>query len=135
MEKIRVGSAVIVEKDGKILLGRRGKEPDFGAIIIPGGGVDMYEDFRETAKREILEEAGIEITNLRQLGAYQIIRAEKQEHRVIIYWQADWKSGEVKSSSDLLDAKFYTRKELQVELKNDKIKGITFDVLKDAKWI
>ena len=130
----RVGSVVIVEKDGAILLGKRGKEPGYGALIIPGGGVKEYEDFADTAHREILEEAGIEITNLRQFKTYQIIEPEKQ-HRVIIYWHADWKSGEPTPSSDLLTAKFYTREEIAAEVANGNIHGITLDVLTDTGLI
>jgi 8-oxo-dGTP diphosphatase len=130
MPNIRVGSAVMVEKNGKLLLGVRGKEPGYGALIIPGGGVDLYEDFADTAHREIREEAGIEITNLRQFKTYQVIEPDKQ-HRVIIFWKADWASGEVNPSSDLLAAKFYSKDEIA----SSDINGITLEVLKDAGWI
>jgi ADP-ribose pyrophosphatase YjhB (NUDIX family) len=130
---IRVGSAVMVEKDGCLLLGVRGKEPGYGNLIIPGGGVDLYEDFKETAAREIREEAGIEIKNLRQFKTYQLIERDK-EHRVIIFWKADWASGELRPSSDLLSAKFYNREEIASEIVKGAIRTITLEVLKDAGW-
>ena len=135
MANIRVGSAVMVEKDGKLLLGKRGKEPAYGTMIIPGGGVGQYEDFADTAHREIREEAGIEIKNLRQFGTYQIIDPSAENHRVIIYWRADWADGEPTPSSDLLSAKFHTRDEIAAEVAAGNITGVGLSVLKDAGWI
>ena len=135
MPNIRVGSAVLVERDGKILLGARGKEPGYGNIIIPGGGVNLYEDFRNTAHREIMEEAGVEITNLRQIGAFQIIDPEHEQHRVIIYWHADWASGEPTPSSDLLTAKFWSRAEIASGVAAGTINTITLDVLTATGWV
>jgi ADP-ribose pyrophosphatase YjhB (NUDIX family) len=135
MANIRVGSAVMVERDGKLLLGERGKEPGYGNLIIPGGGVDLYEDFALTAAREIREEAGIEIKNLKQFRTFQIIEPDVQ-HRVIIYWRAEWESGELVPSSDLLSAKFYSREEIAAEVaQGGLINGITLDVLKAAGWV
>ncbi|MCL2331451.1 MAG: NUDIX domain-containing protein [Proteobacteria bacterium] len=135
MANIRVGSAVMVEKDGKLLLGRRGKEPDYGALIIPGGGVNIYEDFADAARREIREESGCEIKNLRQFGVYQIINPDKENHRVIIYWRADWAGGTPAPSSDLLSARFYTREELRTEAASGNLRGVGLDVLRDAGWL
>jgi len=134
MANIRVGSAVMVERDGKLLMGKRGKEPAYGTLIIPGGKVELFEDFAETARREIREEAGIEIKNLRQFGTYQIIEAPEQ-HRVIIYWRADWAGGEPVPSSDLLTAKFYTREEIAAEVAAGNIGSVSLEVLRDAGWV
>ena len=135
MINIRVGSAVMVEKDGRLLMGIRGQEPAYGTLVIPGGKVELFEDFADTAHREIREEAGIEITNLRQFGVYQIINKDIDQHRVIIYWRADWASGELVPSSDLLTAKFYTREEIAAEVKAGKIQGVSLEVLKDSGWV
>jgi ADP-ribose pyrophosphatase YjhB (NUDIX family) len=125
----------MVEKDGMLLLGRRGKEPAYGTMITPGGGVEQFESIADTARREIKEETGLEIKNLRQFGVYQIIRPETGEHRVIIYWRADWKSGEPAPSSDLLTAKFFTREEIKSEFDAGNITGVMKEVLCDAGWL
>ena len=131
---IRIGCATMVEKDGKLLLGVRGKDPGRGNLIIPGGGVDLYERLEDTARREIREEAGVEITNLRQFGTYQLIE-ENVQHRVIIFWTADWKSGELAPSSDLESASFFSREEIADEVAKGTINSIILEVLKDAGWI
>ena len=135
MAKIRVGCATMVERGGKLLLGVRGKEPDYGNLVIPGGGVDIFEDFHETARREILEETGIVIKNLEQFGVRQIIKPERDYHTIIIYWTAQYQSGELKPSDDLLDAKFYSKREIEDAVEQGKLYGVNVDVLKDAGWI
>lgn len=137
MANIRIGCATMVVRDGKVLLGKRGKEPGYGALVIPGGGIDLYEKFEDTAKREIKEETGLEIKNLKQFGVYQIINQEKENHRVIIYWQAEYKGGELTPASDLLDAKFYSSEEIKKEIDAGNLsKGdASWQVLKDAGWL
>ncbi|HSW80349.1 MAG TPA: NUDIX hydrolase [Candidatus Saccharimonadales bacterium] len=59
-------SAIIISKDGKILLGK--KDPkrqiyDLDCWHIPGGGVDDGETLEEGLRREMLEEVGIDIND------------------------------------------------------------------------
>lgn len=62
------GCGVIIENDkGEILLQKR---RDNGCWAIPGGSMEIGEKFTEVAKRELLEEAGIEIGELELFGIY-----------------------------------------------------------------
>ncbi len=59
------GSAVLCEKDGKILLVRQFRYPYKQEILeIPAGKLNANEDPMETAKRELLEEGGLIATKL-----------------------------------------------------------------------
>jgi len=51
-------TVIIVEKDGKILLTRRGDEPEKGKWAVPGGHLDAGESFSQAAQREANEEVG-----------------------------------------------------------------------------
>jgi 8-oxo-dGTP diphosphatase len=51
--------AIVVGKKG-ILLARRDKPPGKGLWSIPGGGVEIGENQKESVFREVLEETGIE---------------------------------------------------------------------------
>jgi mutator protein MutT len=72
-EKKRVGAGlgVILEKDGKILLGMRHPDPDkagsafrsAGEWCLPGGKIEFGETLEEGASREVKEETGITIKN------------------------------------------------------------------------
>jgi ADP-ribose pyrophosphatase YjhB (NUDIX family) len=57
----KVAAAVLAEKDGKILLVRRVNTPHQGFWTLPAGFVDGAEDPRAAARRECLEETGLEI--------------------------------------------------------------------------
>ncbi len=57
-----VGVAVVViDKDGRVLLGRRSAGGNVGEWCIPCGYVEWGEDIREAARREFSEETGLEV--------------------------------------------------------------------------
>ena len=66
--KPRVGCAIMLMKDGKVLLGKRHDDPEKadsrlhgeGTWTMPGGGMDFHENPKDCARREALEETGIE---------------------------------------------------------------------------
>lgn len=70
----KVATAVVVEVDGGIVLGRRSIEPGYGLWCLPGGFVNDDEDPAAAAIRECLEEisAQVEITGL--IGVYHIAK-------------------------------------------------------------
>jgi|SRR3989344_2133282 len=85
-EKKRVGAGlgVILEKDGKILLGMRHPDPDkadsafrsAGEWCLPGGKIDWGETLEEGAIREVKEETGIIIKNPQVISVHNC----KNEH-------------------------------------------------------
>ena len=134
MKSIRVGCAGLIFHDNKLLLGVRGKEPNYGKWILPGGGVNFGESFEDTLTREINEECNIEIDNFSFFKTYQLINLPN-EHRIIIYLKAKYVSGNLKAQSDLLDVKFLSKDEIQVLFKQNKISNFVVEVLKDLEWL
>jgi 8-oxo-dGTP diphosphatase len=108
----RVGSAVfVVDEHGRLLLGRRDKEPHRGKWVLPGGKVEPFESIEDAARRELLEETGLEIEIDRTVDVVQIIDPP-HEHRVIVYTHASPVRGTVSGSSDLSSARFFARAEV-----------------------
>lgn len=83
----------MVMKDGKVLLGRRKGSHGAGEYSWPGGHMEYMESFEQCAKREVMEEAGIEIENVRFLRLMNL-KVYAPKHYVDIGLIADWKSGE-----------------------------------------
>ncbi len=73
-EKKRIGAGfgvIIINNEGKVLLGRRHPDPDkadsafrsAGEWSLPGGKLDWGESFEEGAIREVKEETDLDITD------------------------------------------------------------------------
>jgi 8-oxo-dGTP diphosphatase len=92
----KIGVGVCVIRDNKVLLGKRKGSHGGGSWSFPGGHLELNEDIEACAKREVLEEAGIKIKNLK-LGTFTNDIFEKEEkHYVTLYVVAEYDSGEVK---------------------------------------
>jgi 8-oxo-dGTP diphosphatase len=77
-KKIGAGFGVILERNGKILLGKRHPDPDkadsafrsAGEWSLPGGKLDWGETFEDGAIREVKEETGIMIKDPRVISVH-----------------------------------------------------------------
>ncbi len=59
---------VYARRDDEVLVMRRNKEPNLGLWVAPGGKVEVGESPYETARREMLEETGLLVDDLRLRG-------------------------------------------------------------------
>ncbi len=59
--------AILVDENGKILVGRRNADPKKGKLNLPGGFVDPDETFEEAIRRELKEELGLDSSDYRGL--------------------------------------------------------------------
>ena len=60
---------------------------------IPGGHREYGESWEECAKREVLEETGLEITNVRLLTVTNDLFENDQKHYITLWVESDWVSG------------------------------------------
>lgn len=80
--------AIIINREGKFLLIKRGKKSqnEVGLWGFPGGAMDFGETFGETIKREVKEELGITIKPLVTLRPVNhLIKSEKQHWVAVPY--------------------------------------------------
>lgn len=94
MDRPGVGTGVWICKDGKILMGKREGKHGAGTWGASGGKVEMYEDIIDHCVREITEEAGIEVANIRFMTYTNDIVEEWGTHYLTLHFAADWVSGE-----------------------------------------
>lgn len=92
-QDVRVGLGVMVMKDGKFLLGKRKGSHGGGQYSFPGGHLEYMESIEDCARREVREEAGIEIKNIRFVRLLNL-KDYAPKHYIDIGTIADWESGE-----------------------------------------
>jgi len=90
-----VGVAVIVIKSGKVLLGKRKGSHGAGSWAFPGGHLEMNESIEACARREVFEETGISIQNIRYAAFTNDIFKEENKHYVTLYVVAEYHGGEL----------------------------------------
>jgi len=88
-----IGVAVIVIKEGRVLLGKRKNAHGSGTWAFPGGHLEFNESIKECARREVSEETGIRIKNLRYGPYSNDIFAGEGKHYVTLFVIADYDAG------------------------------------------
>lgn len=109
----RIGVAGLIRSGGihslHLLMGRRGKDPNRGLYVLPGGGVKDGESLEEAFCREVLEETGLEIES--QKNRWSRPDIIELEDRIILVCHASVKhknyDDEPKDGDDLYDVKWF----------------------------
>lgn len=88
-----IGVAVIVVREGRVLLGKRKNSHGSGTWQFPGGHLEYGESIEECARRELQEETGLTIDELR-MGPFTNDFFEKErKHYVTLFVIADQARG------------------------------------------
>ena len=103
MERPKVGVGVIIIKDRKVLMGRRKGANGRGTWSFPGGHFEFNEEVEDCARREVMEETGIKIKNLRKGPYVNDLFRKEAKHYLTLYIIADYDSGEEIMDSDSLE--------------------------------
>ena len=107
----KVAAAVLVIRDGSVLLVRRVNEPFRGLWTLPAGFVNGGEDPAEAAERECLEETGL---NVRVKRVYDIVSGREHPRGAdfVIVYQADILGGEMQADDDADAVEWFGKKNL-----------------------
>ena len=91
-----VGMGVLVMRRGRVLLGRRRGSHGEGYYAAPGGHIEFGESFEEAARREVREETGLEIADLKLLsvGNYVFKREDGERHYIDVDFVCEAPAGE-----------------------------------------
>lgn len=116
-ERPKVGVACFVWRDGKFLMGKRIGKHGKNTWSVPGGHLEYGESWEDAARREVMEESGMEIDNVRLLAVTNDI-FDTGKHYISIWLDADWKSKEpIITEPDIwIDQKWMDFSELPEEL-------------------
>lgn len=91
-----VGISVLIKKGDRILLEKRDKDPGNLAWKAPGGHMEFGETPEETALREVEEEVGVKISNLKFRTLTNDVFEDGSKHYITIWMEAKYESGEPK---------------------------------------
>lgn len=99
---------VLVQKEDKILLARH-KQRNTDVFTCLAGYVEAGESVEECVAREVREEAGIEITNIRYAGS----QSWPYPDQIMLGYYADWKSGKlVPEANEISELKWFSKNDL-----------------------
>ncbi len=102
----KVAAAILLEKDGRVLLVRRVNEPFRGRWTLPAGFVDAGEDPARAAERECLEETGLAVHALDVIGVIAGREHPRGADFVVVY-QGEVLSGELVPADDADQAEWF----------------------------
>jgi len=91
---------VILERDSKILMVRRKKDPYRGHLALPGGFVNEGETVEDAVKREAMEETSLEVHPIDILGVYSDPKRDPRKHIVTVVFVGIIVGGEVRANDD-----------------------------------
>lgn len=93
----KVGVAVLIFRDKQLIMTRRDGSHGAGTWSVPGGHLEFNETWEECAKREVMEEIGVEIANVTFLAATNDVFLDEGKHYITIWVTADWAANEPES--------------------------------------
>ncbi len=102
----------LVEKDGKLMLTKRGIEPFFGWWDLPGGFLEVGEHPEEGIKREIMEETGLEVKVKDLIGIYMDTYGKDGVSTLNIHYLVEPVRGVENPQSDITEIKWFSPSEI-----------------------
>jgi 8-oxo-dGTP diphosphatase len=117
----------IVYREDKVLLIRRGTEPQKGFWSLPGGRVQMGESIRHAALRELKEETNLEGKFEEMMGWVDLLIDE--HHYVIVNLRCSVSNASsLKAGDDAKEAKFFKLEELHDLDMNDRTRDFVLSL-------
>src|SRR3989344_5420273 len=109
------GVKCIIEHNGKMLMIRNtyGKRQ----WTFPGGGIEEGETPEDAAKREVREEVGIELAEVRSLGMFISSREHKKDNIYVYSGRVDSEYVRIQPS-EILEAQWFTPDTMPKKSKN-----------------
>lgn len=106
----RVGVAAVVLRDNQVLLVQRGRDPGKGSWGLPGGMLELGETLADGARREVMEECGVEIEVGPLVAVFEPMQRDENGrlrfHYVVVDYLARYVTGEPRAGDDADDARW-----------------------------
>lgn len=103
----------IIISENKVVLIKRLNNPYKDSWALPGGFVEYGESVEDATVREAKEETGLDICLDKLIGVYSDPDRDPRGHTVTVAYKCSIAGGNLKSSSDAKEAKFFTIDEIK----------------------
>jgi 8-oxo-dGTP diphosphatase len=80
--------AILISKQKKVLLIERGRDPYKGKWSLPGGFIEMDEELETACRRELEEETGIWVGQLKQFKAFGGVNRDPRHRTISVIFYA-----------------------------------------------
>ena len=118
-DRPHVGVGVVVLRDDRVLLVRRGKAPRVGSWSLPGGGQELGETVIEAAHREVAEETGLDVKILGIVDVVDSITRDAenriQYHYTLVDMVAESRDGTPCAADDVCGVRWVPVDDLEAE--------------------
>ena len=94
----KVGAGIIIRKGDEVVIQQRKNAHGHGTWSVPGGHMEFGESPEETARREALEEANVQIADCRVVWLTNDCMVADGKHYITIFVEAKYASGELKNT-------------------------------------
>lgn len=110
-------AALVVDDGGRLLLARRAHAPDAGLWDTLGGFLEEHEHPETGLRREVREEAGVDIEIGDFVGAYPDSYGDGEGAPVALnlVWEARIPGGELVPADDVSELRWFSRDALPVD--------------------
>lgn len=98
--------AVVFDPQGRVLVIRRRYEPFRGKIALPGGFVEIGETVETACRRELREETGVSVGDLRLVGVYSDPSRDPRGHVVSVAFLTLISGATPEAGDDAADAEW-----------------------------
>jgi ADP-ribose pyrophosphatase YjhB (NUDIX family) len=107
-------SALCVDEESRVLFSRRAGEPFKGRWDLPGGFLNEAEHPLEGVRRELREEAGVEIEPVEHLGVWIDRYSEDDSGPATLnfYWSARILEGDPQPDDDVAELRWFAVEEI-----------------------
>lgn len=113
--QLKVGAAVLIEKEEGLLLMQRSHSPFEGMWNLPAGYVEADEDPIQTATREAFEETGLQVEVGRLTGVY-FFNDDPRGNGILVVYAGIPAGGELRPTEEALNPTFFSRQDVPQEL-------------------
>lgn len=136
--KSRVVAGVLIKKGSAYLFGKKKKDigPFPNTWVMIGGGINLGEEsMTEAVRREVREETGLEIKNLKKLQFDEDTEPDKngdKTHYIFLVFTADYSEGKEKPGDDIVELRWIKKKDFK---KHHSFARPTVKLFREIGWL